>query len=109
MIISANVNLAVPGSVTHITPLYNIPPKRLESMHFIFGWNENDDYAFNWNKRSSTEKEIYDEEMGKLEAKKKIGINYESYMFRPGNKTPEGKDDGHQPPDKLFDKIAKSI
>jgi hypothetical protein len=101
--------LAVPGSVRHITPLYDISPKRLESMHFIFGWNENDDYAFNWNGRSSTEKEVYDEEMGKLEAKKKIGINYESYMFRPGNKNPEGKDDGHQPPDKLFDKIAKSI
>jgi len=92
--------LAVPGSVTHITPLYDIPPKRLESMHFIFGWNQNDDYAFNWNGRSSTEKEIYDEEIGKLEAKKKIGIDYESYMFRPGN--------GHQPNDKLFDKIAKS-
>jgi hypothetical protein len=101
--------LAVPGSVTHITPLYTIPPKRLESMHFIFAWNANDDYAFNWNKVSSTEKEIYDEEMGKLEAKKKIGIDYESYMFRPGNKTPDGKDDGHQPPDKLFDKIAKSV
>jgi len=70
---------------------------------------KNDDYAFNWNGRSSSEKEVYDEEMGKLEAKKKIGINYESYMFRPGNKNPEGKDDGHQPPDKLFDKIAKSI
>ena len=28
--------------------------------------------------------------MGKLEAKKKIGIDYESYMFRPGNKNSEG-------------------
>ncbi len=93
--------LAVPGSPIHILPLYNLSKERLENMHFIFGWNENDDFAFNFNKRSSTEKEIYDEEMGKLEAAKNVGINYESYMFREGN--------GHQPNPKLFDKIAKSV
>jgi hypothetical protein len=93
--------LAVPGSPIHILPLYKLSKERLEKMHFIFGWNANDDYEFNFNGKSSTEKEIYDEEMGKLEAAKNVGINYESYMFRPGN--------GHQPNPKLFDKIGKSV
>ena len=93
--------LAVPGSPIHILPLYKLPVERLEKMHFIFGWNADDDYVFNFNGRSSTEKEIYDEEIGKLEAAKNVGIDYESYMFRPGN--------GHQPNPKLFDKIVKSV
>ena len=92
--------LAVPGSPSHITPLYKISKERLEKMNFIFGWNDNDDYAFNFTLASINEKAKYDEEIGKLEFEKKANLNYQSYHFTPGNK--------HEINPELISKIANS-
>jgi len=92
--------LAVPGSPSHITPLYKISKERLEKMNFIFGWNDNDDYAFNFTLASINEKAKYDEEIGKLEFEKKANLNCQSYHFTPGNK--------HEINPELISKIANS-
>ena len=91
--------LAVPGAAYNIEPLYNLTPTRLEDITFIFGWNKNDDYGFGFN-ISINEKAVYDEEIGKLEEYKKVQLNYESYVFTPGN--------GHEINSKLIAKIAKA-
>lgn len=91
--------LAVPGAAYNIEPLYNLTPARLEDITFIFGWNKNDDYGFGFN-ISINEKAVYDEEIGKLEEEKKVQLNYESYVFTPGN--------GHEINSKLIAKIAKA-
>jgi hypothetical protein len=92
--------LAVPGNPLHIKPLYKLSRDRLEEINFIFGWNKNDDYKFNFQSASINEKAVYDEEIGKLEEAMEVKLNYESYVFKPGN--------GHEVNDKLIDKIAKS-
>jgi hypothetical protein len=92
--------LAVPGSPSHITPLYKISKERLEKMNFIFGWNDNDNYAFNFTLASINEKAKYDEEIGKLEFEKKANLNCQSYHFTPGNK--------HEINPELISKIANS-
>lgn len=88
--------LAVPGSPIHIQPLTKLSAKRLKEIDFIFGWNDNDDYKFNFTPESKLEKDIYDSEMGKLGA-----LKYKSYMFPDGN--------GHEINADLIDKIAKNI
>ena len=92
--------LAVPANPWHIKPLYKLSRDRLEEINFIFGWNKNDDYKFNFQSASINEKAVYDEEIGKLEEAMEVKLNYESYVFKPGN--------GHEINDKLIDKIAKS-
>jgi hypothetical protein len=92
--------LAVPGNPIHIQPLMKLSPDRLEEISFIFGWNKNDNYDFKFQTASINEKAVYDEEIGKLEKALEIKLNYESYVFKPGN--------GHEINDKLIDKIAKS-
>jgi len=85
--------LAVPGSPIHIQPLKKLSPERLKEIIFIFGWNDNDDYKFNFIPESRMEKDIYDYEM------KQLGdINYKSYMFPDGN--------GHEINKNFIDKIA---
>lgn len=85
--------LAVPGSPIHIQPLTKLSAKRLKEIDFIFGWNDNDDYKFNFTPESRMEKDIYDSEMEKLGASK-----YKSYMFPNGN--------GHEINKDLINKIA---
>jgi hypothetical protein len=92
--------LAVPGNAYHIKPLYKLSRDRLEEITFIFGWNKNDDYKFDWTTASFNEKAVYDEEIGKLEKAMDVKLNYESYVFTPGN--------GHEINSKLIEKIAKS-
>ena len=91
--------LAVPGSPIHIKPLTKLSTERLTSMNFIFGWNENDIYPFNFVKESRMEKATYDEEISKMEKSMNIKIYYESHMFTPGN--------GHEINEKLIDKISR--
>lgn len=85
--------LAVPGSPIHIQPLTKLSAKRLKEIDFIFGWNDNDDYKFNFTPESRMEKDIYDSEMEKLGVSK-----YKSYMFPAGN--------GHEINADLINKIA---
>ena len=92
--------LAVPGNAYHIKPLYKLSRDRLEEITFIFGWNKNDDYKFDWTTASYNEKAVYDEEIGKLEKAMDVKLNYESYVFKPGN--------GHEINDDLIKKIAKA-
>jgi len=91
--------LAVPGSPIHVKPLYKLSPKRLEEIVFIFGWNDNDDYKFNFTPESRMEKKIYDEEMIKLGEDKNVKLKYESHMFESGN--------GHEINSDLLDQILK--
>ena len=91
--------LAVPGAAYNIEPLYKLSSERLEDITFIFGWNKDDEYGFGFN-ISINEKAVYDEEIGKLEEKKNVKLNYESYVFKPGN--------GHEINPELITKIAKT-
>ena len=96
--IYTGVFLAVPASINHIKPLRKVSKERLENISFIFGWNKNDNYKFNFVSESILEKSTYDKEIGKLELSMNIQVNYQSYVFSPGNK--------HEINPELIDKIS---
>ena len=73
----------------------------MKEIDFIFGWNDNDDYKFNFTPESRMEKDVYDTEMRQLGKIKDVELKYKSYMFPNGN--------GHEINADLIDKIAKHI
>jgi len=92
--------LAVPGSPIHIQPLTKLSTERLENIDFMFGWNDNDDYKFNFTPESRMEKDVYDSEMEKLRKLKKLShLSYKSYMFPDGN--------GHEINVELIKRLSK--
>ena len=92
--------LSSPESPNHIMPLYNIDKDRLKNIRFIFGWNSNDNYPFEFVQKSKQEQGKYDEEITILQNDLKIKLNYKVNMFIPGTE--------HQLNSKLIDQIVMS-
>lgn len=68
--------LAVPGNPKAAKPLLEMSKEKLNEMEFIFSWNEDDEFKFNWGK-STDEKNVYDTIM-------KEQKNYKSFLFKQG-------------------------
>jgi hypothetical protein len=92
--------LAVPASPLNVLKLKKLNNIQKNNIRFIFTWEKNDDYPFDWNKKSNQEKEYYDKTMKKLKIK-----NYESYIFDEEPKNKSEKYQYHEISNSLFDKI----
>lgn len=92
--------LSVPASPLNVEKLKELNKTQKNKIRFIFTWDKNDDYPFNWNRKSNEEKEYYDKTMKKLKIK-----NYESYIFDEEPKNKLEKYQYHEISNGLFDKI----
>jgi hypothetical protein len=92
--------LAVPASPLNVLKLNKLNNIQKTNIRCIFTWEKNDDYPFDWNRKSNEEKEYYDKTMKKLKI-----INYESYIFNEEPKNILDKYQYHEISDGLFDKI----
>jgi hypothetical protein len=94
--------LAVPGTPYNIQPLKALSSEKFSKIRFIFGWNRDDTYEFNFTPESRLEKDVYDQEMKLLQKELGVGDNYFSFMFDPPG---DGIGKGHEINPELFDKI----
>jgi hypothetical protein len=92
--------LSVPASPLNILKLKQLNDIQKNNIRFIFTWEQNDDYLFDWGRKSNEEKHYYDKTMKKLKI-----TNYESYIFNEEPKKTLEKYQYHEISNGLFDKI----
>ena len=97
--------LSVPGIPFGIDKLTKIKESRLKKINFIFSWIKQDEYLFNWNKKSYEEKSRYDNQMKLLE--NKVKLKYISEMYDNNNQSDEKK--YHEVSSNMITTIIKSI
>ena len=92
--------LSVPASPLNVIHLKKLNEVQKNNIKFIFTWDKNDDFLFDWNRKSNEEKKFYDKTMNKLKI-----LNYQSYIYNEKPKNILEKFQYHEISNSLFDII----